>query len=1228
MPASAADVAAILAPSPRRSALQEYLASFPAQIRRRGAEYADAGLVGALQIIGGDMVFADVRGTRTYETSWQWDGRAWEEACSCPMGLECKHAFALATVMLRQAEAPAASPRRATPGSPANTRSTFTVALDQLRQAPDSWSRFRPLQMVLNQLQHRDLWASDERFADVIQEDDADLRCLRLADALFDLGSDVPAGLRQYADDPALRHRLQQGARDRLRRELLAWVDRHPTQSQRSLRFRCSLVPSNGSFEMVLVGLVSSARLDNEPRSPAQLAQLRNDAHRNNGALPAQQVALLDALAAAGLLGSGRRVELAIEPSTTRTLLELDRGQGNLVWSEDLPEDQQRNFGLVPGSNVELMNDLVRITPDIDECGGEIGVCLVAAWSDGRRVPFERVALLESRRNASLAITLIATEGKLWPVVELPPAGLRHEFAAQGRLALEEQERQALLPLLAERFAPLRQSLRQHTRVVPVRAVLTCELRSDDWLQVRAYACPAHLAWSPGQADPPGLFEYDPVRGWCAAVTASEELTDGTEPDAGVPATAPAAIEAAPEVQDVWLEMPDPSVTEAVSGWLESIGAVPGNRGLPGGYMAPREDRELGWWLRFTAASAERFLEAWPERPEGLYLGNTRLQRLLSGKAAVAPVVEIESSGTDWFQVSAGWRTEGLSLTQEEIDKLRNATTRLVRLPSGWVQRDAVEIDDAAVEQLADLGVEVGLEAQRVTLWQLAGADPDTLAALDRFGGDAALVAKLSQLRQRIADFRGLPEVDPPAALQAELRPYQKRGLDFLCYTSELGIGAVLADDMGLGKTVQALAWLAWLKQKRRGSGPALVVCPASVVHNWVREAERFVPSMRILVLGRGPERKKQRRRWQKFDLIVTNYALFRQDQDFWHDIGLRGVIFDEAQNLKNPDAAVTRVARKLQAKHRLALTGTPFENRALDLWSIVDLLTPGYLGSRSSFSARFDRTELPSHQRRLLAAKLRPILLRRMKKEVASELPERIEERIDCELTSGQRRVYLAELRRCRALIDELSESPEGLERNRIHVLAALTRLRQICCHPELAGSAGGSESGKFEALFELLEPLLDEGHKVLVFSQFVRCLELLAAEMQQRQIRHHILTGATTQRERVVAEFQEDPQASVFLISLKAGGTGLNLTAASYVVLFDPWWNPAVEAQAIDRSHRIGQDKTVIAYRLISLGTVEEKIWEMQQRKAELARDLLGEDGFARTLSRHDLEFLLAET
>jgi len=486
-------------------------------------------------------------------------------------------------------------------------------------------------------------------------------------------------------------------------------------------------------------------------------------------------------------------------------------------------------------------------------------------------------------------------------------------------------------------------------------------------------------------------------------------------------------------------------------------------------------------------------------------------------------------------------------------------------------------------------------------------------------------------LRDRLRDFKGVPSSEVPASVKAEMRPYQKDGFDFLVHLANIRLGGILADDMGLGKTLQTLAWLAWLKdQNKKNPKPSLVICPASVLHNWRREAERFTPHLKILVLESGAARHVLRKQIPQHDLIVTNYALLRRDLEELQKFAFRSVILDEAQFIKNPGAQVTQSVKQLKSEYRLALTGTPLENRLLDLWSIVDFVQPNYLGNQEHFLETYEPkgAENPEAEQRIarrrLSAKLRPLLLRRLKKHVAKDLPDRIEERRDCQLGEEQRKLYLAELRRSRDQVMQ-TVAEKGINKSQMHVLAALTRLRQICCHPKLVGN--DSASGKTETLFELLDTLIADGQKVLVFSQFVQMLELLQKECASRQITTHILTGQTKDRQEVVNAFQNDPGAGVFLLSLRAAGTGLNLTTASYVVLYDPWWNPAVEAQAIDRSHRIGQTNTVNAYRLISPGTVEEKIWELQQSKAKTISDVLGEEGFAKSLSKTDLEYLFAE-
>ena len=592
-----------------------------------------------------------------------------------------------------------------------------------------------------------------------------------------------------------------------------------------------------------------------------------------------------------------------------------------------------------------------------------------------------------------------------------------------------------------------------------------------------------------------------------------------------------------------------------------------------------------------------------------------------------------------------GWRfppngrPKGLKLSKADLERLAAATSRFVKLPnSGWVELD-INAVQGAHEAMAEMGVD-GLIAvpQKVGLEHVAHLDESELT---RFADSPEAKA----LRERVRDFKGVPAIALPAGLQADLRPYQKDGFDFLCHLTQIKLGGILADDMGLGKTLQALAWLAWLKERNpKNPKPSLVICPASVLHNWRREANRFTPNLKVLVLESGAARHNLRKQIPQHDLIVTNYALLRRDLEELQKFAFRAAILDEAQFIKNPGAQVTQSVKQLKSEYRLALTGTPLENRLLDLWSIVDFIQPGYLGNQEQFAetyepraqagdelapveppARGEKTESAQRiARKRLSARLRPLLLRRLKKHVAKDLPDRIEQRRDCPLGDEQRKLYLAELRRSRDQIMH-AVAEQGLNKSKMHVLAALTRLRQICCHPRLVGS--DTASGKTETLFELLDPLVAEGQKVLVFSQFVQMLLLLEKECRERQINTHILTGQTKDRQQVVSAFQGDASPGVFLLSLRAAGTGLNLTNASYVVLYDPWWNPAVEAQAIDRSHRIGQTQTVNAYRLIAPGTVEEKIWELQQSKAQTIADVLGEEGFARSLTTTDLEYLFAE-
>jgi superfamily II DNA or RNA helicase len=643
--------------------------------------------------------------------------------------------------------------------------------------------------------------------------------------------------------------------------------------------------------------------------------------------------------------------------------------------------------------------------------------------------------------------------------------------------------------------------------------------------------------------------------------------------------------------------------------------------------------RKLDWFMQepglWIGDANENFLgslaEAWDAKPrEAEFLGNGAFHRLFLTPRALKPRLVVKGSGIDWLAVSAEWEAEGMKLSKSDLDRLAAATSRFVRLPNaGWVELDTKAVQGAH-EAMADMGVD-GLIAvpQKVGLENVAHLGEEEFT---RF----ADTPEAQLLRERVRHFKGVPSAELPASVSAELRPYQKEGFDFLAHLVEVKLGGILADDMGLGKTLQTLTWLAWLKKRHtKDPKPSLVICPASVLHNWRREAEKFTPGMKVLVLESGAARHNLRKQIPQHDIIVTNYALLRRDLEEFHKFSFRSVILDEAQFIKNPGAQVTQSVKQLKCEHKIALTGTPLENRLLDLWSIVDFIQPGYLGNQDQFLDTYEpRGENAESEQRIarrrLSAKLRPLLLRRLKKHVAKDLPDRIEERRDCPLGDEQRKLYLAELRRSRDQVLKAVET-QGLNKSKMHVLAALTRLRQICCHPSLVGS--DTASGKTDTLFELLDTLVADGQKVLVFSQFVQMLQILQKECHARNIHTHILTGQTKDRQSVVSDFQKETGACVFLLSLRAAGTGLNLTNASYVVLYDPWWNPAVEAQAIDRSHRIGQTQTVNAYRLIAPGTVEEKIWELQQSKAKTIADVLGEEGFARSLTAVDLEYLFAE-
>jgi len=1197
------------------------LDAFSARVRQRGAEYADRGRVGRIAVEASGLR-AEVRGTTTYEVTWRFDGGAGTPSCTCPVGPWCKHAYALADVILQTEESGRSHyfddlPARAPAPPP---WSSDAAALERLRRSSSAWGREHAVGTLLEGTGVSP-WTLPGGVPSIAMDPDPDVRCWRLARALH---AAAPRAMRPvlqpFLERPDLAERVATRERAGLVAALSTWASAIKPRADRSLRLEVQLRDrAHGGTTLFPLARLTSPRLDDAPRTLQQLQQLRTDLRRNPAGLPPEAAALLTALIEHNTGGADLEHYQHYGEgygSSVHRLLRRVAGSPLVTWGATSSPATAQRAGIEPGTPVRFADAAVRIEPTCVARDGEPWIDLVVLWPDGRSRRLDEVVVL--RQGYDGGSGLVLSGGVLHALVAEPPAELVTRFEITGGFVVAPAERAAVFGVLAPAFAGVAAAIETHTFRRPSTPIVTLDLRDDEWLQIRLLAAPPDGSWRPGE--PLGrdtvVYEWSPEGRWLALAGDAGATADEIERP---------ALDERPAVvtpADVWLDVPAPADTDPARAWLDGLRTSAG----PSGQTPTAADRHVGWWLQTSRRKMDALADAWDRRPAGVvFLGNPRARRLFGAAGRVAPRVRIESSGTDWFALSAEWEAEGQALSPADVAMLRSTTARFVRLPSGgWVQREAAAANDEAARLLADLGIEAGEPSTRVTLWQLAGAAAGSLDAIEALGGDPETVAALRTLRAKVARFRGIPVVRKPAGLRVTLRPYQRRGLDFLAHCASLGLGAILADDMGLGKTVQTLAWLAHLVGAEPDGGPSLVVCPASVMHNWAREAARFAPKLRVLVLERGAGRHALRAELADYDLVVTNYALLRRDLDAWRTVALRALVLDEAQNVKNPDAAVTRAAAALGARHRLALTGTPLENRALDLWSIMEVVNPGYLGARRAFVERFDRADTPPHRRTLLAARLRPVLLRRLKSAVAPELPERIEERRDCELTSGQRRLYLAEAQRSRALLAELGDSPEALRKGRIHVLAALTRLRQICCHPSLGGGKAGLGSGKFEALVELLEPLLAEGHKVLVFSQFVGCLKLLAAELGEHGMPHHMLTGETLRRDAVVAAFEQDERACVFLLSLKAAGTGLNLTAASYVVLFDPWWNPAVEAQAIDRTHRIGQDKTVIAYRLVARGTIEEKIFELQQRKAALVRDVLGEDGFGRALTREDLAFL----
>lgn len=608
---------------------------------------------------------------------------------------------------------------------------------------------------------------------------------------------------------------------------------------------------------------------------------------------------------------------------------------------------------------------------------------------------------------------------------------------------------------------------------------------------------------------------------------------------------------------------------------------------------------ETGEALAFLEESLEEVEKSW------MVLGRERLQRFRTRHLTPRLSGSIKS-GIDCFDINLQIEVEDSSYRLDALLQLYQSGRRYLTLNDGGL---ALLPDEWVTHHL-----KMAMELPQLLMSGGIGRVPRYHApVLDALVGDAELEAdeEWTTLSHRLRNFSGLSEEPLPEGLNAELRKYQEQGYSWLAFLRDSGFHGILADDMGLGKTIQTLTFLLAEKENGNAEYPTLVVCPTSVTTNWITEANRFTPDLKCMKLA-GPKRDAQYRKIKDHDMVVTTFALLRMDinrlsRRTWH-----AVVLDEAQHIKNPESQTAQAAKKITARHRLALTGTPLENSLMELWSLFDYCMPGFLDTMKNFKSRYvmSGAEKPEDIAGL-RVKVAPFMLRRVKSEVAKELPPKTEQIIHIPMAESQAELY----EKVRALSKKRvmdSIANKGVKGSTVTILDALLKLRQTACHPDLVKldiAREYRESSKHEILRELITEAVAEGHRALIFSQFTGHLAILRTWLEEVDIPYLYLDGRTRKRQELVDKYNSSSGPPLFLISLKAGGTGLNLASADYVIHMDPWWNPAVEAQATDRAHRIGQTNPVFVYKLVSENSVEEKIIELQQAKKELFDSVVGD-------------------
>ncbi|MCG8309294.1 MAG: DEAD/DEAH box helicase [Cytophagales bacterium] len=595
---------------------------------------------------------------------------------------------------------------------------------------------------------------------------------------------------------------------------------------------------------------------------------------------------------------------------------------------------------------------------------------------------------------------------------------------------------------------------------------------------------------------------------------------------------------------------------------------------------------------------------------------NARNKKYFIGSSSLS--VEVREN-IDWFDIHAIVRFGDYEIPFKDLRKIILRKGNEILLPNGEIGI----IPDSWIKEYSELFA--FMDEHKANGYELVLKKHHLALVKDLETGNLATVC-MSKKLEKLRKFEEIEETDVPKQFVGDLRPYQRAGFNWLNFLNQYRFGGCLADDMGLGKTVQTLTLLQHLKENGEDI-PSLLIMPTSLIYNWELEAKKFTPELKVFTYT-GTSRIKDVALFSGYDLILTSYGITRLDIDILKEFYFNYIILDESQAIKNPNSNISKCVTKLTSKNRLILTGTPLENSTLDLWSQMTFINPGLLGNQTFFKNEFlHPIEKQSDQdkTRKLYSIIKPFILRRHKSQVATELPEKVESVKYCNMTPAQEERYEEVKSYFRNKILEQIEDV-GVNKSQMILLQGLTKLRQIANHPKMIDQDYSEDSGKLDALTRMVLSAISENHKILIFSQFVKHLTIVSDFLESNKIDFAYLDGSTKDRQRQVERFQQDDNLKLFLISLKAGGLGLNLTKAEYVFILDPWWNPAVEQQAIDRAHRIGQENKVFTYKFITKNTVEEKILNLQRRKVKLASELITtEESFVKDLSKEDIELLL---